>query len=43
MESRGGERFAYDLASGEIVIHRFSDFAEIQRLPGIAPFVHALA
>lgn len=39
---REGRRFAYDLASGEIVIRRFSDFAEEQRLPGIAPFIHTL-
>lgn len=38
-----GERFARDLASGEIVIHRLSDFAETQRLPGIGPFIHNLA
>ena len=40
---KSGERFAYDLASGEIVIHRLSDFQEVQRLPGIAPFIHTLA
>jgi len=39
---RDAQRFAYELESGEIVVRRFSDFAEVQRLPGIAPFIHTL-
>ena len=37
------KRFAYDLVNGEIAVCRLSDFSEILRLPGIAPFIHTLA